>query len=122
MSPAEIVTLAAAVLLLLTNAAALQMWRRVRAERDLAVVSIESVAQSAERAINTIGDELAATIAERDAARAQAALAESSAVIAEAGWNRAVDALQAARKPAPLTVGSLDRIPAPRALQAVPRG
>lgn len=130
MSPTEIAALATAAVLLLSNAAALQMWRRTRKERDTAIVSVETVVDGTQRTIRAIGDELSTVTAERDAARSRAALAETRHRIAQEGWDRAVDKL---RTPAPLTVSapqmdreSLEALVAQHGrrqqLWAVPRG
>lgn len=101
MSAAEYAATVAAVLLLIGNAAALYMWRRTRVQRDDALDAAETMLRGSERAIHAIGDELRTAVAERDAARAAQAHAETRERIAHTAWGRAVDKLLT---PAPLTI------------------
>lgn len=100
MNPAEVATVAITAALTVSNAAALIMWRRTVAERDTALDVVDTIHYRTERDLLTLSHELDATEAERDAAIARAALAETRAGIAHAAWGRAVDKLL---QPAPLS-------------------
>lgn len=108
MTPLEAILLMVAGLLVLVTLAALFKLSDARHAAEDAADAAATAIQAAERSV-------------LDATRTAAA-AERHARVAEAGWNRAVDALQRAQRPAPVTYSGDPAANAPKRLQAVRRG